>query len=655
VYSNITGIDQLLTITETNPSNPPPVPVVNFPQNGATNIALSPTLSWNQAGDASQYHIRFADNNTFNPLMIEDSVIMQTSKAVSGLQYDHSYYWQVRAKNDAGWGPWSSVWSFTTTPFSGTLYEPILTNPQNEQQGVPIPAPLSWTSETSGTYNVQIAEDDQFNNRVYDNANITTTELFVDGSFLDYNTTYYWRVNVTVAEETSPWSAPRLFTTQPDEIQAMKTINFPQHDRRDEFSSSDYLMIGLPGGSNVRFRDVFTDEAGENWMAYWDNGKTGNPSEYFVAFDGTDVFRFEAGRAFWVIHNGPIYIDQKIPIAGLNEFAQTEVNIHFGWNMITNPFGHRVSWEAVKQANNITADIKLWRYDRSNRTFIEHTYLEPLEGFYFNNPLATRTTLLIPYIDSFGKPVVFDDVIWYLDIKLTSGETKGASARIGAAENALIGLDDLDYVKPHGLADLADVYFKHPDWDPHDSRYGGDIRPQLREVDSWEFQVYAPKKNESKLTFPGLSTISDNYEVYLIDKTRLTYQNLRDDDDYEFISTQEISIFEIVIGEAEAVDEHLESIIPMTYSLGQNYPNPFNPTTTIPLTIPERTDVTLKVFNILGQEVVTVFTGTLNAGRHFFTWEGTNQAHSLMPSGIYIYQMTTTTGFKFTGKMVLIK
>ena len=141
----------------------------------------------------------------------------------------------------------------------------------------------------------------------------------------------------------------------------------------------------------------------------------------------------------------------------------------------------------------------------------------------------------------------------------------------------------------------------------------------------------------------------------MIDKTHLTYQNLRDDDAYKFVSTTENLNFEIVIGETEAVEEQLESIIPMTYHLGQNYPNPFNPTTTIPLTLPEQTEVTLKVFNILGQEVVTVFNGMLNAGRHFFTWEGTNQAHSLMPSGIYIYQMTTATGFKFTGKMVLIK
>jgi hypothetical protein len=242
-----------------------------------------------------------------------------------------------------------------------------------------------------------------------------------------------------------------------------------------------------------------------------------------------------------------------------------------------------------------------------------------------------------------------------MGIELTSGETQGASTKIGIAPDAEVGLDDFDYRKPHALGDLADIYFERPDWAGNNSRFGSDIRPDINEAEVWDFQVYTPQKNESRLTFPGLSTIPEEYEVYLIDKTRLIYQNLLDNDRYEFVSTAEISVFEIIVGNAEAVKEQLEAIIPMTYALGKNYPNPFNPTTTIPVTLPEQSEVTLKVFNILGQEVITLINGTLNAGRHYFIWEGTNQAKTMMPSGIYIYQMTTSSGLKFTGKMVLIK
>jgi flagellar hook assembly protein FlgD len=63
----------------------------------------------------------------------------------------------------------------------------------------------------------------------------------------------------------------------------------------------------------------------------------------------------------------------------------------------------------------------------------------------------------------------------------------------------------------------------------------------------------------------------------------------------------------------------------------------------------------LKVYNLLGQEVVTLFKGSLNAGRHYFVWEGVNESKIKMPSGIYVYQMSTSTGFKYSGKMVLLK
>lgn len=55
--------------------------------------------------------------------------------------------------------------------------------------------------------------------------------------------------------------------------------------------------------------------------------------------------------------------------------------------------------------------------------------------------------------------------------------------------------------------------------------------------------------------------------------------------------------------------KEISDITPTSYDLGQNYPNPFNPTTTIRFSIPEAGLVTLKVFNLLGQEVTTLFSG----------------------------------------------
>ena len=87
----------------------------------------------------------------------------------------------------------------------------------------------------------------------------------------------------------------------------------------------------------------------------------------------------------------------------------------------------------------------------------------------------------------------------------------------------------------------------------------------------------------------------------------------------------------------------------LTYELNQNFPNPFNPTTTIKYSIPNNNLVTLKVFNILGQEVATLVNAQQNAGRYEVQLDGT-----ILPSGVYIYRVEAGT-FVSVKKMMLLK
>ena len=86
------------------------------------------------------------------------------------------------------------------------------------------------------------------------------------------------------------------------------------------------------------------------------------------------------------------------------------------------------------------------------------------------------------------------------------------------------------------------------------------------------------------------------------------------------------------------------------YGLEQNYPNPFNPSTTIQFSVPERTKVTLRVMNLLGEEVVRVLDQeTYDAGK----WTVDFQAKDL-PSGTYVYRLEAGN-FVASKKMVLMK
>ncbi len=95
---------------------------------------------------------------------------------------------------------------------------------------------------------------------------------------------------------------------------------------------------------------------------------------------------------------------------------------------------------------------------------------------------------------------------------------------------------------------------------------------------------------------------------------------------------------------AEANNEN-----PDVFALEQNYPNPFNPTTTINFTLDQPSNASIKVFNMLGQEVATLLNTRMSAGSHTVNFDA-----SELSSGIYIYRLTAGTN-SMTRKMMLIK
>jgi hypothetical protein len=93
-----------------------------------------------------------------------------------------------------------------------------------------------------------------------------------------------------------------------------------------------------------------------------------------------------------------------------------------------------------------------------------------------------------------------------------------------------------------------------------------------------------------------------------------------------------------------------ESVLVITdFMLEQNYPNPFNPTTAIKYQIPELSFVTLKIFSLLGEEIITLVNEKIEAGSYEVEFDATN-----LPSGIYFYKLQTPN-FTQTKKMILLK
>jgi hypothetical protein len=92
-----------------------------------------------------------------------------------------------------------------------------------------------------------------------------------------------------------------------------------------------------------------------------------------------------------------------------------------------------------------------------------------------------------------------------------------------------------------------------------------------------------------------------------------------------------------------------QDLLPKVFALAQNYPNPFNPSTEISFSLPTAGHVKLEVFNILGQQVEVLVDGSLAAGEHRVTFDGSGRS-----SGIYFYRLTHDSG-SATKKMAFMK
>ena len=95
--------------------------------------------------------------------------------------------------------------------------------------------------------------------------------------------------------------------------------------------------------------------------------------------------------------------------------------------------------------------------------------------------------------------------------------------------------------------------------------------------------------------------------------------------------------------------------VPNQFSLAANAPNPFNPATTIAYEVPQRSHITLTVYNLLGQEVARLVDSVQSAGRFEVVWNARNQHGRAVGSGVYLYRLESDTGYVSTRRMTLLK
>ncbi len=155
-------------------------------------------------------------------------------------------------------------------------------------------------------------------------------------------------------------------------------------------------------------------------------------------------------------------------------------------------------------------------------------------------------------------------------------------------------------------------------------------------------------------TFNGHNSLRAHFglgEASTVDTLKIEWPSGMVDEITDFLPNKFVTVTEG--GEVTSVEDEI-LLTPKAFTLGQNYPNPFNPTTSIEYTLATTSDISLKVYNIRGQEIRTLLSGLQSAGTHTIAWDGRDNFGKTVAGGVYIYRIKTGSLVQ-SNKMVLLK
>ena len=168
--------------------------------------------------------------------------------------------------------------------------------------------------------------------------------------------------------------------------------------------------------------------------------------------------------------------------------------------------------------------------------------------------------------------------------------------------------------------------------------------PTLKDV------IYAvsPCMNGVILALASAETLNDAVTINLLFKEKNLVNISSLDFDFDDVIVDDQNSLVTVVRDESKIQ------IPENWSLSQNHPNPFNNTTSISYEVPKSTNVTIEIFNLLGQRIKTLMNEIKEPGKYLIHWNGIDENGKSVGSGIYLYKMRSEN-FNAINKMVLVR
>jgi hypothetical protein len=267
----------------------PGAPSLLAPANGSSNQPVSSTLRWGKVASAIAYHLQVGTDSTFaTALVVNDSTIVDTVGAVSGLLQNTKYFWRVRTKNVSGTGPFSTVWNFRTVvpiPSGVTLLLPAMNTLVTKDTVL-----FVWRKgEPAVTkYTLVYAPDSVFTFGITDSSITDTTKIIRS---IPNNARYFWKVRAGNASGWGPYSEVRaynvLYVSVAQERELPKEFVLSQN-YPNPFNPATRIEYGVPNAGHVTL-EVY-NLLGEKVATLVDGEK--QPGYHLVSFDAA---RFASG------------------------------------------------------------------------------------------------------------------------------------------------------------------------------------------------------------------------------------------------------------------------------------------------------------------------------------------------------------------------
>ncbi len=427
---------------------------------------------------------------------------------------------------------------------------------------------------------------------------------------------------------------------------------------------SAYRMISMPLElSNPSVEAVFGDDLGEYQNVVWRLFHWNSARQEFIEYpELPDVV---PGRAYWLITRSQ---PQQITSGrGLSVDADQGfvVELHTGWNDIGHPYAFPVSWRDILLATAVDTQAIIGPYTYNGAWLLPDTdqnrAVRAWSGFsiYTEQP---GLSLVIPPIEStdseavsLGKESAHSRQRFQLQAK--QGLEGDFSNYFGFRNGSTPGYDrTCDFVEPHPLDASLCLYFDRPNWPLENRRFASDFRPPAA-GDTWTFAVETRDFDLPVQISLHVLNNAENHQVVLIDSVRGRTVSLSRDSVYTFRPTRRDSLrtFQIVLGTAEYLQKNNVSVdVPQSFGLDPVYPNPFNSYTAMPYRIAKEGEITLALYNTVGQLVRILVQGHCHPGYYEAFWDGLDSHGRPVASGVYFIRLNAKD-FQQTNKLLLLK